>query len=255
MVAGAPNGEPMKCPNCGVEITENRRFCGKCGTDLAAAQPVAAAPAGPVPGPPAPASPGPGAPPAAWGSPSGPAASAPPPPLPPYPPPGSAAPAAEPDPFAPPDLYGGGPHGGPAGYPPPGYPPPGSYPPPGYPPPGYGPQGYAPQGYAGQQGYGPQGYGPQGYGGPGYAGYPPARATNGLAIASLVLGLVGWLPCGIGSVLAVVFGFVARDQIRRSQTGQGGSGIALAGIILGFVSIALWLTIFIVGLAHSGNNS
>ena len=235
----------MKCPNCGVEITENRRFCGKCGTDLAtpqpAAQPAAPAPSGPTPGAPPAAwgNPTPGAPPAAWGSPSGPAAAAPPPPLPPYPPPGSAAPAAEPDPFAPPDLRGAGPYGGQPGYPPPGYPPPG-YPPGSYPPPGYPPPGYGPQGYAGQ---------------PPWAGYPQARATNGFATASLVLGLVGWLPCGIGSVLAVVFGFVARDQIKRSQGGQGGSGMALAGIILGFVAIALWLTIFIAGLAHSGNSS
>ncbi len=67
----------------------------------------------------------------------------------------------------------------------------------------------------------------------------PAPSTNGLAIASLVLGIVGWVPCGVGSVVAIVLGFVARNQIRQSQGRQGGDGLALAGIILGFVGIAL----------------
>ena len=70
-----------------------------------------------------------------------------------------------------------------------------------------------------------------------------------------MLGLVGWVFCGIGSVLAIVFGFVARDQIKRSQGRQGGSGMATAGIILGFVALAFVLLIFIVSLAGSGNNA
>ena len=57
------------------------------------------------------------------------------------------------------------------------------------------------------------------------------QSTNGLSIASLVLGIVWFL--GIGSVLAVIFGFVARRQIRASGGRQTGEGMALAGIILG----------------------
>jgi peptidyl-prolyl cis-trans isomerase B (cyclophilin B) len=56
------------------------------------------------------------------------------------------------------------------------------------------------------------------------------RGTNGLAIASMVLGLVG------GSVLAVVFGHVARSQIRR--TGEDGDGLAVAGLVLGYIGLA-----------------
>jgi len=66
---------------------------------------------------------------------------------------------------------------------------------------------------------------------------PPApRGTNGLAIASLVLSLL-WV-FGLGSVLAVVFGVVARRQIRASHGTQGGNGLALAGLIVGSVGIA-----------------
>src|SRR5947209_5540572 len=42
----------------------------------------------------------------------------------------------------------------------------------------------------------------------------PAASTNGLAVASLVLGIV--TLCGIGSILAVIFGYVGKGQIDRS---------------------------------------
>jgi hypothetical protein len=67
--------------------------------------------------------------------------------------------------------------------------------------------------------------------------------TNGLAIASLILGLVGWVPCGLGSILAVVFGFVARRQIRDTGRGSGGDGLAIAGIVLGFLGILAWIVL------------
>jgi hypothetical protein len=83
---------------------------------------------------------------------------------------------------------------------------------------------------------------------PGYGQPPPVgQTTNGLAIASLVLGIV-WV-FGISSILAVIFGFVARKQIRQSGGRQGGGGMAIAGIVLGFVGIAgliLWIVLAIV---------
>lgn len=65
---------------------------------------------------------------------------------------------------------------------------------------------------------------------------PSSPGTNGLAIASLVLSLIGFF-CGLGSIIGIVLGFIARGQIRK--TGQGGAGLALAGIIIGFVSVIL----------------
>jgi hypothetical protein len=86
---------------------------------------------------------------------------------------------------------------------------------------------------------------------------PPAPgfaqpATNGLAIASLVLGIL-WLYW-VGSVLALVFGYMARQQIDRAQGAQGGRGLATAGIVLGWIGIgflALFMVVLLIGLASS----
>jgi hypothetical protein len=81
---------------------------------------------------------------------------------------------------------------------------------------------------------------------PGYGPPPVGQTTNGLSVASMVLGIV-WV-FGIGSILAVIFGFVARKQIKDSGGRQSGSGMALAGIILGLVGVAsliLWIVLVI----------
>ena len=61
------------------------------------------------------------------------------------------------------------------------------------------------------------------------------KTTNGLAVASLVLGIV-WLYW-IGSILALIFGYLAKGQIADSQGRQSGRGMAIAGIVLGYVGI------------------
>lgn len=72
-------------------------------------------------------------------------------------------------------------------------------------------------------------------------GYAPARATNGMAIASMVLGIV-WIYW-IGSILALVFGYIAKRQI--AERNESGAGMATAGIVLGWVGIG-FLVLFIV---------
>ena len=85
----------------------------------------------------------------------------------------------------------------------------------------------------GQPYYGPQ----QPY--PPYQGpYPPVAPTNGLAIASLVCG-VGTFVIGLSFIPAIICGHIARRQIR--QTGEQGGGLALAGLILGYVGGALFI--------------
>ena len=69
----------------------------------------------------------------------------------------------------------------------------------------------------------------------------PALETNGAAVASVVLGAL-WL-LGIGSVLALLFGYRARREIKSSQPRQTGAGLATAGIVLGWVGIALLLVV------------
>jgi len=92
----------------------------------------------------------------------------------------------------------------------------------------------------------------QPYGAPGAAWGPPQQTgTDGLAIASLVLGIV-WLG-GIGSILAVIFGHIARRRIRR--TGQSGRGLALAGLILGYIGfVVAALIIAAIPVAISQNH-
>ncbi|WP_139982605.1 DUF4190 domain-containing protein [Nocardioides litoris] len=57
-------------------------------------------------------------------------------------------------------------------------------------------------------------------------------STNGLAIASLVVGLCG------GSIIAVVLGHVALGQIKRHPRQQG-RGMAIAGMVLGWLPIVV----------------
>jgi hypothetical protein len=62
--------------------------------------------------------------------------------------------------------------------------------------------------------------------------------TNGFAIASLTMGVLGLsaLPL-IGAVLALIFGHRARREIANS--GESGEGLATAGVILGWVGLGL----------------
>ena len=123
---------------------------------------------------------------------------------------------------------------------------------PGPPPQGWqqpAPYGAAPSGgwqVPPQGGY-PQPYGQQ-YGQP-YGGHPyaPPQRTNGMAIASMVLGIL-WLYW-IGSILALVFGYVAKKQIR--ERGETGGGMATAGIVLGWVGVGFLLLFLVLGVASS----
>jgi hypothetical protein len=81
---------------------------------------------------------------------------------------------------------------------------------------------------------------------PAYAYAPPQPAvkTNGLAIASMVLGIL-WLYW-VGSILALIFGYQAKAQIDRSGGRETGRGMAVAGIVLGWVGVGLFLLFVLV---------
>jgi hypothetical protein len=74
--------------------------------------------------------------------------------------------------------------------------------------------------------------------------YYIGRPTNGLAVASLVMGILGWtlLPI-LGAIVAVGAGHAARRAIRRK--GDGGNGLALAGLILGWLQVGPLLLLFL----------
>ena len=79
----------------------------------------------------------------------------------------------------------------------------------------------------------------------------PRARSNGMATASLVLGIVAlptsclsWLIGLPLAILALVLGLVAMKQIR--ERGQGGRGTALTGVILGIVVLALSVVLFAI---------
>jgi hypothetical protein len=99
------------------------------------------------------------------------------------------------------------------------------------------PYGQQPPQY-GQQPYGqqPPQYpsAPQYQGGYGYNAPPQQAGTNGMAIASLVVSFF----C---SIIGIILGIIALNQIK--QSGQGGRGLAIAGIVIGCVSIVIGIAI------------
>lgn len=92
------------------------------------------------------------------------------------------------------------------------------------------------------------------------APYPPAYPTvyavrpptNPLAVVSLIGGILGlvvaWIPWAglVLGAIGVVFGHIALSQIGRSVTPQSGKGLAISGLITGYVAVAaniLWIVV------------
>ncbi len=94
--------------------------------------------------------------------------------------------------------------------------------------------------------------GPGGYGGYGYA----AQRTDGLAIASLVIGILSitcFAAC-LGIILgptAAIMGFIARQRIATSGGAVGGGTLAVVGLILGILGFVINVGWFFFGIASS----
>jgi hypothetical protein len=71
--------------------------------------------------------------------------------------------------------------------------------------------------------------------------------TSGLAIASLVTGVTGWifLPI-IGMITAIITGHMANKEIKNSNGSVTGKGMAKAGLILGYVQLALMILAVVI---------
>ncbi|MEV6040134.1 DUF4190 domain-containing protein [Nonomuraea sp. NPDC052116] len=108
-------------------------------------------------------------------------------------------------------------------------------------PPSAGGYGQQPPSY-GQQAYGQQGYGQQGYG----YGAPPQqpRSTNGMAVASLVLGIIGLIFCGVTSIPGVILGHIALNRIKK--TGEEGSGMAVGGLVTSYITVVIWVLCWLI---------
>ena len=87
--------------------------------------------------------------------------------------------------------------------------------------------------------------------------YVEQQTTSGMAVASLVLGLIPVVPF-VGSILAIVFGSVARKRIRESAGRVKGAGMAGWGLALGIISLigtVVIVIVLVVSINSSLNNS
>jgi hypothetical protein len=85
--------------------------------------------------------------------------------------------------------------------------------------------------------------------------YAEAPRRNGLGIASMVLGIVAVvIPCfwvfQIPGVLAVIFSAIALSQFKKNPTKYTGRGMAVAGLVLGLVSIVILVLFLLFGNLH-----
>jgi hypothetical protein len=81
---------------------------------------------------------------------------------------------------------------------------------------------------------------------PNYQQVPPpplyATQTSTLAIVSLIAGIAGWVGVlGIGPLIAVICGHMAKNEINKAAGRITGGGLATAGLILGYLNLALSL--------------
>jgi hypothetical protein len=69
-----------------------------------------------------------------------------------------------------------------------------------------------------------------------------------MAIASVVMGVAGWtlLPL-VGSILAIIFGNMARHEIRQRPDELTGDGLAVAGLVLGWLSVGISILALCLG--------
>ena len=78
--------------------------------------------------------------------------------------------------------------------------------------------------------------------------------TNPLAVISLVLSLFGlfatWFMPIVTQIAAIICGHIARSKIRQNEGGQTGSGMALAGLIISYLSIIFYSIyyLFFIGI-------
>jgi len=125
---------------------------------------------------------------------------------------------------------------------PPMFPPPPSGPPPSQPPPPYAnPTPWTPPGQPWGHPAGPP-TGPYGH-----------TRTEPFAIVSLVAALALGFLCFVGPIVAIVFGHIARSRIKRS--GESGSGMALAGLIIGYIEVALGVALAVVLIVVAVNSN
>ncbi|GAA1580516.1 MULTISPECIES: DUF1707 and DUF4190 domain-containing protein [Streptomyces] len=73
---------------------------------------------------------------------------------------------------------------------------------------------------------------------------PPQRRVNGLAIASLVMGVMSLPTFGVSAPGAVITGHIAKAQVRAR--GEEGAGMATVGLVLGWLAMGGWVLLILL---------
>jgi type II secretory pathway pseudopilin PulG len=131
---------------------------------------------------------------------------------------------------------------------------------------GYGQNGYSQNGYAqngsDQSGYDQSNYyqggyrqgGSYGYAGQGnYGGYIAESPKTGIALASMIIGIISMMACGLlglGSVLGLILGIVALVKAKNSPMEYGGQGFAITGVALSLVSFVFVGIVFAIAIPN-----
>ena len=73
-----------------------------------------------------------------------------------------------------------------------------------------------------------------------YSGVPQTTPNSSMSIISLITGILGitFIPF-IGSIIALITGYMAKKEIRASGGALGGDGLATAGLVLGWIGVGL----------------
>jgi len=76
--------------------------------------------------------------------------------------------------------------------------------------------------------------------------YLPPQQTDGKAVGSLVLGILS-LTCAslFTGIPAIILGHLAHSNIRKSNGRLTGQGMAIAGLIMGYVSVVIFIPLFL----------
>ena len=69
---------------------------------------------------------------------------------------------------------------------------------------------------------------------------PPTQTTSPWSVVSLISGIASYFALPVlGAIIALITGYVAKDEIKKSNGTLDGEGMATAGIVLGWINIAL----------------
>lgn len=82
-----------------------------------------------------------------------------------------------------------------------------------------------------------------------FTGSGPPTNTAGLAIAALVLGILGFFTCGITAIPAIVCGHIALSNIAKAGGGLGGRGMAITGLVMGYANLVVGFIALAASLA------